>query len=124
MKYYTNSTCESYKSTTGTSITYGDNSTYYKYYDHYYDPYKKWKPRRYKPKKEVDEDSLFDIIDTELNKEKTPEELMKKEYEKMTSDGKTVQLTLGEIYELDQMGYRVEDMTFEELKKALVVIRL
>jgi len=57
-------------------------------------------------------------------RENSPDELMKKEYLRVTKDEVSVTLTLGEIYELNKMKYKVEDMTFEELKKALVIIRL
>jgi hypothetical protein len=40
------------------------------------------------------------------------------------ADGSEVELTLGELYEINKMGKKVEDMTLEEFKDALTVVRI
>ena len=52
------------------------------------------------------------------------EEIANKQITKLTKDGKTVELSLWEWFQLKQMGYDIVSKTFKELKKALVVIKL
>jgi len=117
------------KSNTSFTNTYSSDYTYYTNSidsSWYYHPYKRWKPKKSDKDKNKDWSDWINPSTGEnfIPREESPEKLMEKEYIKTTSDGQEVTLTLGEIYELHKMGYEVEEMTFEELKKALVVIRL
>jgi len=56
--------------------------------------------------------------------EEDPKEVFKKEIEVTLKDGTEVTLTYGELYELNKMGIQPENIDFDKLKKALVVIRI
>lgn len=87
-----------------------------------YDKYD-WRFERSKPYiKKKEWDDYVDYI--KPNKPQNPEDMFDKQTVKYTKDKEPIMLTYGEIYELKKAGYIIEEMTLEEVEKALLAIRL